>query len=137
MEPASHIEILLDDRDLILRPGETLRGGWRYNHTESLAVRKAEVFVLWFTEGKGDTDEGTVWQRTSVEAGSLDAGRAFPFELQLPAGPWTYDGRIVKIRWAVRVFVTPEKGPPFAAEERFQLRPAGYTRPAEPAAEPA
>jgi len=119
------IEILLDGKDLVLRPGDMLRGGWRLNAAYALPVKKAELFVLWFTEGLGDTDDGTLFHQVAVENAALDAGRAFPFETPLPPGPWTYDGKYVKIRWAVRVFITPQSGKAFGAEERFQLLPRG------------
>jgi len=120
-----HIEILLEHKDLVLRPGDTLRGGWRLDATYALPVKKAELFVLWCTEGKGDTDESTVFHHVAVENGTLDSDRAFPFETQLPYGPWTYDGKIIKIRWAVRVCITPQSGKAFGAEERFQMLPQG------------
>ncbi|MCZ7648656.1 MAG: hypothetical protein M5U26_25925 [Planctomycetota bacterium] len=125
-ERAERLEILIDDAVRVRHPGEALRGGWRYNSEEPLEVKRAEVRVFWFTEGKGDCDSGVHGSQASVEDGTLDAGRAFPFEVALPDEPWTYDGRLVKIRWAVRVNVTPRQGQEFAADASFQLRPKGW-----------
>lgn len=121
MEP--EIEILLEAKQKRLQPGETLRGGWRLNAANAMAVKSADLSVLWFTEGKGDSDEGVIFHQVSIENSELDAGRAFPFEVRMPPAPWTYDGRIVKIRWAARVYITPQSGKTFCAEERFQVRP--------------
>ena len=123
MEP--QIEILLEDKDLVLHPGQVLRGGWRLNAAYAVPVKKAEVFVMWSTEGKGDADSGAAYHKVAVEDVELDAGRAFPFETTLPQAPWSYSGKLIKINWYVRVYVIPREGKPFAAEERFKLLPQG------------
>ena len=134
MEP--QIEILLDDKDLVLHPGQVLRGGWRLNAASAVPVKKAELFVMWSTEGKGDADSGAAYHQVAVEDAELDAGRAFTFETTLPHAPWSYAGKLIKINWYVRVYVLPREGQPFAAEERFKLlpqgRPSGAVEPPEP-----
>lgn len=120
----SQVEILLEDPDMILNPGQTLNGGFRVNTMIGVPVKRAEVSVLWYTMGKGDTDEGVIHCQSFAEDGMLDAQTAFPFSVVLPDAPWSYDGKIVKIRWAVRVRIYPKEGKEVAAEQNFRLWPA-------------
>lgn len=124
MEEA-RIEFLLEDTDRVLHPGQELAGGFRLNTALPVMVRHVELSVLWYTEGKGDTDEGVIHHETCAENTQIDAARAFSFRVTLPEAPWSYDGKIVKIRWVVRVRIKPENGAELAAEERFYLLPKG------------
>lgn len=132
MVEATSVEILIDDEDLIVLPGQHLRGGFRVTSADPVYVKKAEISVLWYTEGKGDEDMGVVFLDSVAEGQQLDAQQAFPFDVTVPDHPWSYDGKIVKIRWAVRVRLFPEHGSEIAAEQRFHLLPKGMTAPAGP-----
>jgi hypothetical protein len=129
MDERSGIEILIEDEDLVVRPGQNLRGGFRAASGDPVHARKAELSVLWYTEGKGTEDMGVVFHQTVAENRQLDAQDAFPFEVKMPDSPWSYDGKILKIRWAVRVRLQPDHGKEIAGEQRFFLLPEGVDAP--------
>ncbi|MBN2191277.1 MAG: hypothetical protein JW751_00535 [Polyangiaceae bacterium] len=77
----------------VIRPGDAELSG-------------ATLAVLWYTEGKGERDEGIVYledleglSRDVAPDGSL----RLPFRVILPLWPVTYHGQIVKIHWQVAV----------------------------------
>lgn len=54
------------------------------------------------TEGRGDPDEGaTAGIRLLGDATSPPA--ELPFAVAAPASPWSYEGKLVKIRWIMRI----------------------------------
>jgi hypothetical protein len=69
------------------------------------------VRVAWRTEGKGDTDREEIHrEELVVPVEEIPAqGIHLGFEAHLPATPLSYDGRIVKIRWAVEVRVRAQQ----------------------------
>ncbi len=120
-----HIEILLELVEGTVRSGQRLRGGFRVTTEESISVKRVEASVLWYTEGKGNMDEGVVWHQTFAENEILDSQRAFPFEAEMPEKPWSYSGKLIKIKWVVRVRIFPENGEEVAAELPFKALPEG------------
>jgi len=54
---------------------------------------------------------------------TVSSEQAFPIEARLPSFPWTYHGRMIKVRWAIRVRVLPVKGKEFGGEYPFVVRP--------------
>ncbi len=103
------------------RPAEgNLSGRVRVDVDEPLNPRRVILRVKWYTEGRGDRDEGIHWEEV-VHQGPLVGGEEFPFEVQLPEGPLSYSGRLIKIIWAVEVHfdIAWRKDPKF--EQRFRL----------------
>ncbi len=67
-------------------------------------ARELRVELRWRTEGRGDRNEEKVAAQT-VLSGDLPAmqSAAMPFTLDVPdAGPITYEGHLIRIRWFVR-----------------------------------
>jgi hypothetical protein len=87
-------------------PGETLIGAV-FLGPEFTMVDSVEVRVGWRTEGKGDTDRGEIHREELVvpsdEASAQEQHVAF--QVPLLMAPLSYDGPIVKIRWAVEARV--------------------------------
>lgn len=82
------------------RPGEQIRGtvAWSAEQKAPKAVIVAAGFV---TEGRGDSDELTVFERTipnPATEGTVD----FAFDVPIDA-PCTYDGQLIRVRWRVTV----------------------------------
>ncbi len=77
----------------VIRPGDAELSG-------------ATVAVLWYTEGKGERDEGIVYVE-DLEGLSREVARdgspELRFRVTLPLWPVTYHGQIVKIHWQVAV----------------------------------
>src|SRR5262249_33702882 len=83
--------------------GEALMGAVHIIPISDEAIRRAELSILWFTEGKGEKDEGILYFRVLDEGALYDETRAYPFSIVLPPMPVTYAGELVKIVWVVRV----------------------------------
>ena len=119
----------------VFRPGEILSGHYRVDGINPAQLTALELSVLWHTEGKGDEDLAVhLFQRfLADEAGRLDGREAGWFSTQLPPSPLSYEGRIVKIQWCVRVRLFLAGGREIVREEIFQLgetQPAGDGKPA-------
>ena len=88
------LRIELDEPPSTCRPGSTLTGRcvWEMNQ----APERLEASLEWMTEGKGDEDGDTAivqqWKPTS------DSG-SHRFRWQLPRGPLSLDGTLIRIRW--------------------------------------
>ncbi len=97
----SPLAIQIDSHKTAFLPGESLRGviRWQYEGRPG----RLELRLIWFTRCMGTDDVGVVDSLVLEDPAPGDA-RAFHF--RIPAGPYTYDGHIFKIRWALE-FLRP------------------------------
>ena len=97
----SWLSITLDGERRAYRPGERVRGtvSWLVDGEP----RSVEVHLLWYTEGKGDQMVGVEASAalTPATEGSAEFDRA------VPAGPWSFAGKLVSLLWAVELAVEP------------------------------
>ncbi len=116
------IVIRLDGNGSVRRPGETLSGEYSM-HSFDDQIKAVEVSVLWHTEGKGDEDMAVheFWRRNADEGQQIDLLQPEPFSTVLPNSPLSYEGRIIKLRWYVRVRVFLQRGKELVGEKTFQL----------------
>lgn len=92
------LEIELADCREAFEPGEELRGTVSWS-LES-RPRSVQVRLFWFTRGKGTADAGI------VETLNFDMPRENeirPFRFELPAGPYSFSGRLISLIWAVEL----------------------------------
>lgn len=117
------IVIRLDENGRTYRPGDTLAGEYRMMAIDRDDIKALEISVLWFTEGKGDEDLAVHdFRRLSAEDGDwIDPRRAGRFSTILPNSPLSYDGKIVKVRWCVRVRVFLKRGREVVGQRLFRL----------------
>jgi hypothetical protein len=128
------ILIRLDENGRTYCPGATLSGEYRIEAVEGQGLQAVEVSVLWYSEGKGDEDLAVheFW-RKDADSGELgDPRRPDRFSTVLPQSPLSYDGRIVKIRWCVRVRAIFKRGRDLVAQKPFRLGNVPPARPAKP-----
>ncbi len=114
------LAIVLDR--LVFEPGETLRGSYKLAAAEVRRLEEVEVTIGWHTGGKGRKARGV--EHCEVQRageGSLGGNGSGKFSAVLPASPLSYDGVLIKIRWAVRVRATFSGSGQLAAEAVFQL----------------
>ncbi len=106
----------------VYQPGEILSGQYTVDSASPSDIGAVETSVLWYSEGKGDEDLAVheFWRKSSEDGDFIDPRRPERFSTTLPQSPLSYDGRIIKIRWCVRVraFVGRKE---IVAEEPFQL----------------
>jgi hypothetical protein len=117
------VVIRIDGEGPVCRPGETFSGQYWIESLDAFEVKAIEVSVLWHTEGKGDEDMAVheFWRRDADDDRPIDPSRPERFSTTLPNCPLSYEGRIVKLRWCVRVRVFPQRGKELMGEKAFQL----------------
>jgi hypothetical protein len=134
------VKIRFDSNGRIYLPGETLSGEYAFDGLPATEGKRLEVSVLWFTEGKGEEDMAVheFWRTNLEEDQTIDLFRPQRFSTTWPASPLSYDGRIVKIRWCVRVRVFLQGGKDVFGQKLFRLGdvPAIPPLPVPPAGEP-
>ncbi|MEM9587409.1 MAG: hypothetical protein AAGA03_09010 [Planctomycetota bacterium] len=103
--------------------GGQLTATWRIRRVSIDQLQGVEISVLWHTEGKGDEDlhvhhfhslSGTQLRRL----GLADQQR---IDCSLPATPLSYHGRLVSIRWCIRLRLFLADGREIVTEQPFYL----------------
>lgn len=80
--------------------GGLVRARVRWQHDK--APTEVRIELRWFTEGRGTTNSATV-DRVVVDAAQGPIPPEVEATLTVPtAGPLTYDGVLVRVRWEVR-----------------------------------
>jgi len=83
-------------------PGGELRG--RASWTLDADPESVEVRLFWRTEGKGNPDTG-VADTVAFDAPGRQDRREF--RLKIPAGPYSFEGKLITILWSVEVVAEP------------------------------
>jgi hypothetical protein len=83
-------------------PGETVAGtvGWHFD----VPAKSVELRLLWYTEGKGDQDVTVV---ESLPLPNPERDEVRPFQIRLPAGPFSFSGRLISLVWALEAVAEP------------------------------
>ena len=105
-----------DNKERFL-PGETLEGkaSWQFDRD----VDWLEIRLVWFTQGKGDTDI-SVEEITRVERPGPQDSKSFRFIL--PAAPYSFSGKLISLIWAVELVADGAKE---EARLEFSMAPDG------------
>jgi len=105
-----------------------LSARWRISRVPLERVQCMEISVLWHTEGKGDEDlqvhhferlEGDRLRRVGL-------GTDQSLCCRLPGTPLSYHGRLIRIRWCIRLRLFMGDGREIVAEQPFHLVAAGH-----------
>jgi hypothetical protein len=88
------------DHGAAFAPGAEVAGKVRVVAVEALG--KTELSLLWYTEGKGDSDLGVVHHELIVEDETTREIEK-SFRVRLPLLPLSYAGKLLGIHWVVRV----------------------------------
>ena len=88
---------------LILEPGQIVNGRVEVEVLEDVEFREAQVRFLWHTEGKGNRVTGERGTETLARGGKWYRRHKPRILLRLaaPWGPLTYEGKILKVLWAL------------------------------------
>jgi hypothetical protein len=104
-------------------PNQELRFQFTIRDLDIGLISAIEASVVWVTDGKGNEDLGVhFFQRLTGEAIS-DRDWSEPQSLStiLPESPLSYEGRLLKIRWCIRVRLYLNDGNELVAQEPFYL----------------
>jgi hypothetical protein len=96
------IQVTVRDGVTAFAPGEVVEGtvSWQLEEpAETLELR-----LCWFTRGKGDQDVGVVSTVPFPQPAPQDR-RAF--RVTLPAGPYSFSGKLISLVWALEVVAEP------------------------------
>lgn len=95
------LRVDLDSNEATFLPGGILSGRivWELSQTP----RKMEAYLAWATEGKGDEDGDMVVEQAWIPI--AESGTQ-PFRWQLPRGPLSLDGKLIRIRWSIECSTT-------------------------------
>src|SRR3954463_1543582 len=79
------------------RPGDTvdLIATWDLPQTPTSLT----VLLSWWTSGKGTTDAAAVWS----EDLALSAKGEKQVSVPLPAGPYSFSGRLISLKWKIEL----------------------------------
>ena len=89
------IQIALERYEVEL--GDVLRGTATWMPEAGESPRTFYVKLRWRTEGRGTTQEATLWEQRATPTG---APIQIPFAVPLPLdGPPSYDGNLIRIIW--------------------------------------
>ena len=104
-------------------PRETLEFEYRVSNIQQNSISAVEVSVVWLTEGKGTEDLGVhFFQRlTGNSLAASDWSIPQNMHVPLPDSPLSYEGRLLKISWCVRVRFYLNDGTELVAQQPFYL----------------
>lgn len=83
-------------------PGDEIRGTVHW--TLSVPPTSIQTRLFWYTEGKGDRDL-SVAQESSTETTAASGSTSFTF--RLPAGPYSFSGKLISLIWAIEAIAAP------------------------------
>jgi hypothetical protein len=98
----SSIQVETRDGRTAFHPGDEVEGTvrWRLD----TPPRSLEVRLFWYTEGKGERDIGIVERLPFTDPAPEDHR---PFRFRLPAGPYSFTGKVIHLLWALEAVAEP------------------------------
>jgi len=96
------LSIALNDDRTVFAPGAEIRGTitWRCDANPQLL----ELSLFWYTAGKGTRDVGLIETKRFDEPG---AHGSKDFAFTLPAGPYSFSGKLISLLWALELTSSP------------------------------
>jgi len=117
------VNLALCREDGLYEAGGALTARWRISRVPLEDVQGIEISVLWHTEGKGDEDFHVHHFHRVVENQIRRNGLADEqsTSCDLPVTPLSYHGRLITVRWCVRLRLFLRHGREIVAEQPFHL----------------
>ena len=102
---------------------DVLEFEYRISNIHQNTISALEVSVVWLTEGKGTEDLGVhFFQRlTGNSLAASDWSLPQKVQVPLPDSPLSYEGKLLKISWCVRVRFYLNDGTELVAQQPFYL----------------
>ncbi|KAA5543112.1 hypothetical protein FYK55_12560 [Roseiconus nitratireducens] len=117
------MSVSLCREDGMYEGGRELQATWRVSRVTLDSLVAIEISVLWSTEGKGDTDLHVHHFERLDEAQIRRQGLADSqlLRCELPATPLSYHGRLIRLRWCVRMRLFLSDGREIVTDQPFYL----------------
>ncbi|MCO8124639.1 hypothetical protein NHH03_23070 [Stieleria sp. TO1_6] len=117
------MSVSLCREDGVYEGGRELKATWRVSRVTLDALSAIEISVLWYTEGKGDMDLHVHYFQRLEEEQIRRSGLADQQSLTclLPATPLSYHGRLIRLRWCVRMRLFLNSGREIVTDQPFHL----------------
>jgi hypothetical protein len=96
------LKLNLQDNVTTYAPGDVIRG--RATWQVEKQISSVEVRLFWYTRGKGTQDIGIVQVQRIDNPPSLGD---IDFEFTLPAGPYSFSGKLISLIWAIELVMSP------------------------------
>jgi hypothetical protein len=96
------VELLIEGNRDTFEPGQAVRGEARWSADSP--PTSASVSLVYYTEGKGDQDVG-IARTITFDPPPMRGDESF--EIDLPLGPLSFDGRLISLKWALELNVEP------------------------------
>ncbi|MFW6060111.1 MAG: hypothetical protein ACODAQ_08005 [Phycisphaeraceae bacterium] len=98
----SQLKLETHDNRTQFAPGQMIEGlaGWQVEEPPE----RVTLYLFWHTTGKGDRDVGVIDKLEYENAVAVDAQI---FSFKAPDGPYSYDGKLIAIHWALELVVEP------------------------------
>jgi hypothetical protein len=106
-----------------LLPGERLEFEYSIQRVSAQLIDRIEVSVVWITEGKGSEDIGVHYfeSHSRAELVKKPLHQARIVATDLPNAPLSFNGKLFRIRWYVRLRLFLANGREISAEQPFYL----------------
>ncbi len=119
------IAIEFDQPQGVYSPGDAMTFRWRIDRVLPQELLRSETSVLWYTEGKGDEDFAihAFWELSTPELRAKELSAFHPITVNLPMSPLSYEGRLLRIRWCVRLRLFLASGEEVVCQQPFYLGP--------------
>jgi hypothetical protein len=121
------LALWIDGTRSSFRAGDTLTGGYTVHAQEPAgALRTAELSVLWHTGPPRFIELGVCHyeEHAAVDGDDLPLYAPRHYHVRLPDGPPSYDGKVVQVRWVVRLRLRYVSGAEVVRELPFHFVPA-------------
>jgi len=110
------LRITLADGIATFSPGEMVRGEVAWELPD---IASAELRLFWRTEGEGNEDLEVV---ATVPFDRPQPRDQRAFEVTLPDGPWSFNGLLIHLLWALELVTEPGE---HAARVELTMAPGG------------
>lgn len=120
-QPAVNLSLCREDGRY--QAGGNLAAKWRISRVPLDEIQGLEVSVLWHTEGKGDEDLHVHHFHRVNENQIRRVGLADQQSVHcvLPATPLSYHGKLISVRWCIRLRLFLSSGREIVTEQPFHL----------------
>jgi len=116
----SWIRVETRDGVTAFRPGDEAAGTVRWQLDQP--PRSLDLRLFWYTQGKGEQDMGVVEELPLAEPGA-EGSRSFRF--RLPAGPFSFSGKLISLLWAIEAVAETVGAGPQAGRCEIIVSPTG------------